>query len=57
MKHRIFVNGKPIETLTLLERKELDMAIANSFKKHMGVTIPLHEEDYIEKYPNTVKEA
>lgn len=57
MKHRIFVNGKPLETLTLLERKELDKAIANSFKKYMGVNIPLNDEDYISEYPASVKEA
>lgn len=49
MRHIITVNNKPIDELTLEERKKLDMKIAEAFRKHIGLVIPIYEEDYIEK--------
>ena len=49
MKHIITVNGKPLENLTLAERKELDISIAKAFKKYSQIELKIDESKYIEK--------
>lgn len=51
MKHRIFVNGKPIETLTIEERKQMDLAIAKAFKDVFGFILPVEKINYDTTYP------
>lgn len=47
MKHIITVNDKPLENLTPRERRELDIAIINAFKKHTKIIMKLDESKYI----------
>lgn len=47
MKHRIFVNEKPITDITPEERKQMDIAIAKAFKDVFGLIIPLDESKYV----------
>lgn len=47
MKHIITVNGKPLAELTPLERRELDIAIINAFRKHTRIVMKLDESKYI----------
>lgn len=46
MKHRIFVNNKPLEDLTVEERKQMDMAIAKAFKDVFGFIVPIEKNQY-----------
>ena len=46
MKRRIFVNNKPLEDLTIDERKQMDLAIAKAFKDVFGFIVPIEKNQY-----------